>query len=66
MAGPVVGLTTLAATQNMARAQGAANYESFISAGTGLVNSRTITAGIASAVDFGLSAVGLAGDSGCH
>ena len=65
MAGPLVGVPTLVATQNAATAQRFANYESFIFAGTGFVNSKTITERIASAVDFGLSAVGLAGNSAC-
>jgi RHS repeat-associated protein len=66
MAGPLVGVPTLAATQNPATAQRAANYESFITAGTGFVNSKGFSEAVQGAVDFGLSAMGLAGGDSCN
>jgi RHS repeat-associated protein len=66
MAGPIVGVPTLVATQNPATAQRAANYESFFTAGSGLVNSKNFTEALQGAVDFGLSAIGLAGEEGCN
>jgi len=46
---------------NLHKAAAAANVESLITAGTGLVNSR----GTADVIDFFLSVAGLASDSGC-
>ena len=66
MAGPVLGVPTLVATQNGATAQRAANYESVVTAGSGLVNSKGFGEAVQGAVDFGLSAMGLAGDDGCN
>jgi len=66
IAGPLVGVPTLVATQNPATAQRAANYESFITAGTGFVNSKGFGEAVQGAVDLGLSAMGLAGDDGCN
>jgi hypothetical protein len=62
ISGPLLGFPKLIATGNLEKAQRLANLESFVTAGAGLVDSVASKKVIQSAVDFGLSAVGLAGD----
>jgi hypothetical protein len=57
LAGPASGISTLASTGNAAQAQQNANVESMITAGTGLVNSKTVSGAIQSVVDTALSVV---------
>jgi RHS repeat-associated protein len=66
ISGPLFGVPTLIATKNAATAQTWANRESFLTAGAGFVNSKTITGAIQSTADFGLSVMGLASDDGCN
>lgn len=66
MAGPMVGVSTLVITGSATTAQKFANYESLFTAGTGLVNSKTVSEAIQGTVDFGLSVFGLASDEGCQ
>jgi RHS repeat-associated protein len=62
LSGPLTGISTLVGTGgNMAQAQQAANLESTITAGAGLVNNK----GFGEAVDLGLGLFGLSG-AGCH
>jgi hypothetical protein len=66
--GPLLGVPTLGATNNATTAQRAANIESYVTAGTGFVNSTSVTNFIQGAVDWGLSTIGVTGnfsDSGC-
>jgi hypothetical protein len=65
MSGPLTGVPTYFITGNLAKASRVANGESLVMASTGLVNSKNVSEGISNAVDYGLSVVGLAGDSGC-
>lgn len=61
MSGPATGISTLMITGDAATAQRNANFESFIFSGAGLVDSMASKNVIQSAVDFGLSALGLVG-----
>ena len=60
MAGPLLGVPTLAITQQMTTAQRMANYESTVMAGFGLLSSTTINETVQGIVDLGLSVSGLA------
>jgi len=63
--GPLTGVPTLIYTGNAASAQQVASYESALTAGAGLLDSKTSTQLLQGAVDFALSAIGLGGDAGC-
>jgi hypothetical protein len=49
-----------------ATAQKAANIESFITVGSGLMNSRTMTEAVEAIVDLSFNSIGLSSDEGCH
>jgi len=54
MSGPLLGVSTLAITQNPRMAQRFANYESVVTAGAGAINSKTVTEAITNMVDLNL------------
>ncbi len=66
VAGPIAGVSTLVVTNDPAKAQKAANFESYITAGNGWVNSNTATLFISGAVDFGLSTLGVLNKDDCE
>jgi hypothetical protein len=66
VAGPISGVPALVAT-NPATAQRAANIESFITVGSGLINSKTMTEAVQNIVDLSFNAIALSSnESACH
>jgi RHS repeat-associated protein len=65
LAGPASGLTTLAATGNLALAQTVADGESMYTGGNGFMNSNSTREALASAADYLLGSLGML-DTGCH
>lgn len=63
--GPFSGALVLASTGNPEQAERAANFESVFTAGTGLINSRSVSEFIQGAVDGALTAMGIANTSVC-
>jgi hypothetical protein len=65
MSGPLTGFPTLMFTGNIAKAQTVANVESVFTAGTGAINSTTVTEAITRMVDFNMAATALNTDMKC-
>jgi hypothetical protein len=63
--GPVLGISTLVATNNPEKAQFYANIESAFTAGSGLFNAKEPAEMAASILDTGLSIFGAAYSGGC-
>ena len=63
--GPLSGLLVLGSGFSMEDAERAANFESAFTAGTGLVNSSTLSELLSGAVDAALTGMGIANTGGC-
>ena len=65
MSGPLTGVPTLIVTQDPAKAQNIAGYESLITAGGSFLENQTVAQGIASAIDMALSTPAVRSESIC-